>query len=245
VSGPDGEKLERNPFKDRRVREALSAGIDRKAIVERVMEGAAVPSGQFLPPGRVGYVPDLPPPACDPERARRLLAEAGYPRGFRLTLSGPNDRYVNDGEIIQAVGQMWSRIGVATAVESMGWPTYVARAGRLEFAAFLFGLGSGSGEASDPLRSLVATYDVARGRGAVNRGRYSNPALDAMIEQAVTIADDSKREAALQEATRMAMRDVAFIPLYNQMNIWGLAPGLAYTPRVDEATRTQDVRPVP
>ena len=114
--GPNGEKLDKNPLKDRRVREALSIAINREAIVDRVMEGAAVPSGQFLPEGAFGYAPGLNPPKYDPARAKELLAEAGYPNGLRITLNSPNDRYVNDAKIIQAVGQMWNRIGVQTTV---------------------------------------------------------------------------------------------------------------------------------
>ena len=98
VTGPNGETLDRNPLKDRRVREALSIAINRPAIVARVMEGAAIPTGQFLPPGSFSYVPDLGAPVYDPERARELLAEAGYPGGFRITLHGSNDRYLNDFE---------------------------------------------------------------------------------------------------------------------------------------------------
>jgi peptide/nickel transport system substrate-binding protein len=243
VTGPDGEKLDRNPLKDLRVRQALSLAINRPAIVERVMEGAAIPAAQFLPPGSFSYVPDLKP-AYDPARAKTLLAEAGYPNGFRITLHGPNDRYVNDAKIIQSVGQMWTRIGVQTTVDAITWPSFVARANRQEFSAALLGWGSASGEASDPLRALLATFDPAKGRGATNRGRYSNPKLDALIDQAVSTADDAAREKILQDATRLAMDDVAFIPLHNQKNIWGMAANLTYVARADETSRAQDVQPV-
>ncbi|MCW3475943.1 ABC transporter substrate-binding protein [Limobrevibacterium gyesilva] len=244
ITGPNGEKLDRNPLKDHRVREALSIAINRPAIVERVMEGAAIPAGQFLPPGSYSYAPDLPPPAYDAARAKKLLAEAGFPNGFRITLHGPNDRYVNDAKIIQSIGQMWTRIGVQTSVEGITWSNYIARANKQEFSAYLLGWGSSSGEASNPLRSLVATFDAAKGRGAVNRGRYSNPQLDALIDKAVTTADDAAREKVLQQATKLAMDDVAFIPLHNQKNIWGMRSDLTYIARADEQSRAQDVRPV-
>lgn len=139
VFGPNGEKLDRNPLKDRRVRLALSLAINRQAIVDRVMEGAAVPSGQYLPPGVYSHVPDLSAPPYDPNQAKKLLADAGYPKGLRIALHGPNDRYVNDARIIQAIGQMWTRIGVQTEVDPLPWSSFVGQANKQAFSAFLFG----------------------------------------------------------------------------------------------------------
>ncbi len=243
VSGPNGEVLTKNPYNDLRVRRALSMAINRDAIVSRVMEGLAIPTGQFLAPGSFTYVPDLKPAKYDTAEAKKLLAEAGFPHGFRATLTGPNDRYVNDGKIIQAVGQMWSRIGVQTTVNAMTWPSYIGRANKLEFSAFLVAWGISSGEASNPLRSLIHTYDTKLGWGAVNRGRYSNPKLDEMIGAAMKIGDDHKREVALQDATRVAMNDVALIPLHIQKNVWGMKAGLTYVARADEATHAMGVWP--
>ncbi|EHL98904.1 ABC transporter, substrate-binding protein, family 5 [Acetobacteraceae bacterium AT-5844] len=243
ITDNDGKPLGRNPLLDLRVRQALNMAIDRNAIVGRVMEGAAIPTAQFLPQGAFGYVPGLEPPRPDAEAARKLLAEAGYPNGFRMTLHGPNDRYINDARIIQAIGQMWTRIGVRTAVEGQPWTTFVARAGRQELSAFLVGWGTASGEASSPLRSLTATYSRDRGWGGSNRGRYSNPAADAKLEAALRELDDAKREALLQEATRITMEDVGIMPIHIQKNVWATRPGLEHDSRADELTRAQDVRP--
>lgn len=243
VAGPNGETLERNPLKDLRVRRALSMAIDREAIVSRVMEGAAIPAGQFLPEGTFSHIPGYGPPRFDPEGARRLLAEAGYPNGLRITLHGPNDRYINDARIIQAIGAFWSRIGVRTQVEAMPWTTFIARAGRQEFSVFLVGWGSSTGEASSPLRSLIATFDREKGFGASNRGRYSNPEIDRLLERALATVDDEKREQLLQEATRLAMEDVAIIPIHIQKNTWAMRRGLRHDARADELTRAMDIRP--
>ena len=243
VQGPNGETLDKNPLNDLRVRQALSLAINRAAIVERVMEGAATPSAQFLPPGSFSYVPGLNPPPFDPDKAKRLLAEAGFPDGLRVTLHGPNDRYVNDAKIIQAVGQMWTRIGVRTAVEPMPLATMNTRMARTELSTFLMGWGTSSGEASNPLRALIATVNPERGRGSSNRGRYSNPITDEMIEQAMITANDAAREKLLQQATRIAIEDVAFIPLHVQKNVWGMSPHVTYVARQDEETHAMSVQP--
>ncbi len=243
ITGPNGETLTTNPLNDQRVRLALSLAINRPALVERVMEGAARATGQFLAPGSVGYTPDLPPPPYDPAKAKALLAEAGFPNGFRITLHGPNDRYVNDAKIVQAIGQMWSRIGVQTNVDAMTWTTFVSRANKQEFSAYLLAWGISSGEASNPLRSLVHTYDPKLGWGAVNRARYSNPEVDALVAKAMATADDGKREQVLIEAQRKVFADVALIPLHIQKNIWGMRAGLTYEPRADEESLAMFVKP--
>jgi len=243
VQGPNGETLDHNPLNDLRVRQALSMAVNRPAIVERVMEGAAIPSAQFLPPGSYSYVPGLHPPPYDPDKAKRLLAEAGYPNGLRVTLHGPNDRYVNDSKIIQAVGQMWTRIGVQTAVEPSTMPNFVSRVVKKELSLFLLGWGTSSGEASNPLRALIATVNPAKGRGSSNRGFYSNPVADELIETAMITPDDRQREVLLQRATTIAIEDLAFIPLHIQKNVWAMSANVTYRARQDEETHAMDIRP--
>jgi peptide/nickel transport system substrate-binding protein len=243
ITDNDGRPLGRNPLRDVRVRRALSMAIDREAITSRIMDGAATPAGQFLPPGAFSHVPDVTPPRHDPEGARRLLAEAGYPNGFRIQLNSPNDRYINDARIAQAVGQMWTRIGVRTSVEAQTWATFVGRAGRAEYSAHLIGWGSSTGEGSHPMRNIIGTVDPQRGWGASNRGRYSNPQFDALLAQALVELDEAKRERLLMDVQRIAAEDVAVIPLHIQTNIWAMRRTLQHSARADELTRAQDVRP--
>ena len=244
ITDLDGKPLEKNPLNDLRVRQALNLAVDREAIVARVMEGVAAATAQFMPAGAYGYVPDLPAGRGDPAAARKLLAEAGFPNGFAITLHGPNDRYPNDARLAQAVGQMWTRIGVRTAVEVSPYASFVTRASRQEFSAFVVSWGSSTGEPSAGLRSVLATYNRETGMGSVNRFRYSNPEFDRRLGVAVMELDDARREALLQDVTRLAMQDVAMIPTHLQRNVWAMRPALTHEARVDERSMAQDVRPV-
>ncbi len=243
VTDKAGKPLDRNPLKDVRVREALSMAISREAIVERVMEGAAVPTGQLMPRGLFGYAEALKPDRYDPDAARKLLKEAGWPDGFALTLHGPNDRYVNDEKVAQAVAQMLTRIGVQTTVVTMPAAAYFSRANRLEFSFMFVGWGSDTGEVSSPLKALLASYDRDKGLGTVNRGRFSSAKVDELLLQGLATVDDAKREKLLQDATATAMRDRGIIPLYHQVNLWAARKGIVYTPRTDERTYAHEFRP--
>ena len=240
--GPNGEALARNPLLDHRVREALSLAINRQAISDRTMSGAAIPTGQFMPPGSYGYVPDLAPPAFDPARARQLLTEAGFPNGFTITLAASNDRYVNDAQVAQTVGQMWSRIEVRTKVDTMPFAVLAQRTARFEHTISLGGWANSTGEPSAGLRGLLGTRDLSRSWGTVNQARYSNAAYDGVLERALTTVDDEAREQLMQEATRIAARDIGWIPLHTQKNTWAMRDDLDHTARADEMTRAMDVR---
>ena len=246
ITAKDGSEIT-NPLLDLRVRQAISKAINREAIVDRVMEGVAIPAGQLLPEGFFGVSKNLSPDPYDPEGAKALLAEAGYGDGWKMTIHGPNDRYLNDAQIAEAIGQMLTRIGIETAVETMPRSVYFSRAssgapdGNPEFSFILVGWGAGSGEASSPLKSLIATYDKDKGMGASNRGRHSDPEIDALIEEALRTVDDEKREMLLAQATEMAMANLAIIPLHFQVNTWATRKGLTYAARTDEYTLAMGV----
>jgi peptide/nickel transport system substrate-binding protein len=243
VTDKAGKPLDKNPLKDVRVRRAISKAINRQALVERVMEGAAVSTGQLMPEGLFGYTGALKPEAYDVEGAKRLLAEAGYPDGFAITLHAPNNRYVNDEQVAQAIAQLLSRAGIATKVDAMPSSVFFSRGSKLEFSLLLAGWGSDTAEASSPLKALLATFDAQKGMGAANRGRYSNPKMDDMLTQALAIVDDAKRERMLQQATEIAVGDLGIIPLYHQHNLWATRKGVAYAPRTDERTLAHEFKP--
>lgn len=241
ITAKDGSDI-KNPLLDKRVRMALSKAIHRGAIRDRVMEGQSVLAGQLLPEGFFGVSDKLEPVEYDPDGAKALLEEAGYGDGFKILMHGPNDRYVNDARILEAVAQMFNRIGIEASVETMPRSVYFSRASRggpdetPEFSLILVGWGAGSGEASSPLRSLIRTG------GAANRGRHSNAEIDAVIDEALRTVDDEKREALLAKATEMAMEENAIIPIHYQVNNWAMKDGLTYEPRTDEWTAAQYIK---
>ncbi|MEP7156627.1 MAG: ABC transporter substrate-binding protein [Betaproteobacteria bacterium] len=239
----DGKPLEKNPLADARVRRALSLAIDRAAIVSRIMDGNAIAAGQLLADGFFGVSKILKPEKPDPAQAKKLLSDAGYPDGFRLTLHGPAGRYINDDKIVQAVAQMLTRIGVDTRVETMPPSVFFSRGSRLEFSFIMVGWGAETGEASSPLRALLATYDTATGMGVANRGRYSNRELDRVLAQALTTIDDNKRAVLLAQATELGIRDTGLIPLHYEISTWATRSGLRYAGRADQYTLAMDLRP--
>ena len=235
-----GVPLARNPFRDLRVRRALSKAINRPAIAERLMDGAAIPASNLVSPPVFGYAPDLKPEPYDPEGAKRLLAEAGYPEGFAMTLSATNNRYVNDEQIAQAVAQMLARVGVRARVETLPLNAYLPKGRKGEFAFAMFGWGSFSGDLA--LRAIVATPDPDKGFGAFNWSGYSNRNVDALLERAFATVDEKQREALARDAMRLAMRDHAVIALHHQIAVWAMRKPLAYAPRTDEFTLVHQIR---
>ena len=240
VTAADGSALTSNPLARREVRQALSLAINRTGLAERVLEGTAVPTVQILPLGTFSAVPDLTVGEPAPDRARALLAAAGYANGFRLTLHVPTDRYPGATAVAQAVAQMWTRIGVRTSVTSMPWSAYATQRGG--FAMHVVGLGNATFDATSMLVNVLGTPDRANNIGAGNTTSYSNPALDSLVARAAGTFDAAAREEMLREATRLAMTDAAIIPLYHQTNSWALRRGLTYQPRLDERTLAKEVR---
>jgi peptide/nickel transport system substrate-binding protein len=236
VTDKEGHPLDKNPLKDLRVRKAISKAINRQAIVDRVLEGVGIPAGQLLPEGFFGVSPNLKVEKYDPAGAKKLLAEAGYPNGFAVTLDGPNNRYINDKDVVQAIAPMLTRIGIETKVETMPSNIFFSRGSKLEFSLMLVGWGSGTGEASSPLKSLLATYDKTKGWGPSNRGRYSNPKLDAALAEALHTVDDAKREKLLQEATEIGINDLGIIPLHYEVSTWASKKGLVYKANTNQHT---------
>jgi peptide/nickel transport system substrate-binding protein len=243
ITGNDGQPLPANPLHDIRVREAVDRAIDRDAIRDRVMNGQAAPDNQLMRPGQYGYDPDLPPVRYDLAEAKRLLTEAGYPNGFHLTMDCQNDRFVNDAAICQAIAQMLTHVGIATTPEVMPHAVWVPRANKHEFSFFTTFWTFDTPEPSIVLISQFETADPARGRGAFNRGGYSNPEFDSVLDQALTTMDRDKREKLLIRATDIEIREHATVPLHHQFNIEAMTTRVHHTPRTDGHVLPADITP--
>ena len=243
LTGRDGKPLAKNPFKDIRVRAAISKAINRQAIVDRVMEGFAIPASNVVAPPVFGHVSALKPDGFDPEGAKRLLAEAGYPDGFALTMAAPNNRYLNDDQTAQAVASMLGRIGIQAKLETYPAAAYFTKARNGDFAFAMLGWGSFSGDLA--LRTLLATPNAEKGYGAWNWGRHSLPRVDQLLEAGFMMTDEKKREVNAIEAATLALRNHGLIPLHHQIASWAMRKGLDYGARTDEYTFAHHVRPAP
>jgi peptide/nickel transport system substrate-binding protein len=242
VTDKDGKPMDTNPLKDKRVREAMSLMINRVAIVQRILNGAGEPAGQLVPEGMGGYAADLPAPPYDPKAAKALLTEAGYPQGFGLTLDGSSDRFPADSLVAQAVGQMFSHGGIRiNGIDVSPYSVYTAQATARKYSVFIFSFGSIGGSSANGLLGVLATYNKQAGTGSLNRARYSNPAFDAVLKQALSEFDEQKRNALLAQATRIAMQDDAILPLYWQKLFWAARGNYVIDPDRGEATSTRFV----
>ncbi len=239
AAGPDGK----NPLRDVRVRRALSMAINRDALIDRIMDGQGVAAGQLVPEGYFGWSANIEVSKFDPKAAKALLAEAGYPNGFKMTSHASNDRYPNDEKIAQAIGQMFSKIGLEISVVTLPKSVYFSRASAREFSFIMGGAAVETGEASGVLGPLLATYDKAKGQGAGNRGRYSSPEFDDAYSTALKTVDSAAREKLLQKAMEIGMNDVGVIPVFFLAHNWGLKDGLKFQPRSDGYTLAYLVEP--
>lgn len=216
VQARDGGRVPRNPLADLRVRRALSLAIPRQAIVERVMAGAALPAAQIAAPNLHGATPGLAPDPHDPATAQALLRAAGWGDGFRLVVHADANGFLREPAVAQAIAQAWTRIGVATEVQTLPSGVFLTRAGRQEFSVLL--AAQGGIHAGIGLRSMVASWDEAIGQGLTNRTRYSNPALDALIARAVATVPDDERRALFRAANAIVAADLPVLPVFHAAN---------------------------
>jgi peptide/nickel transport system substrate-binding protein len=240
----DGTPLPHNPLRDARVRQALSLGIDRVTLTQRAFDGQAIPASQLVPPGFGAYDVSLPVLPYDPTAARRLLAEAGYPKGFGMTVACTNDRYVADEKVCQVVGQMLARIGLKMNVATLPGNILLPRARPENNEYPLLYLGQSNSTSRDPTHVLSLTLHSfdGKGEGVSNRGGFSDPGLDKMIEDAVSRVDD-QREEGLHAAMMKGIELGVVIPLFVQTVVVATRAGMTYEPRMDEQTVAQNAYP--
>lgn len=234
VKTNNGEAFFPNPLRKWEVRKALSMAIDRNGIAERVMEGLSIPAAQVLPDGFFGVSLNLKVERYDPEGAKALLKKVGLGDGFEITVSCPNDRYINDDKICEAVAQFWAQIGLKANVETYPKSIFFTRGRTGVYSMSMMGWGSDSGDPSSPLSQTLHSYQPDRGFGSSNTGRYMNRRFDEALEKALVTIDDGEREKLYQQATEIVMNDVGMIPIHYQVNTWAMRKGLSYQARTDE-----------
>lgn len=229
-----------NPFKDVRVRQAIYHAINTKEIVEQVMGGAATPAEQILPPFLPGYNPKVRRPIYDPSRAKRLLAEAGYPNGFTVRLDVTTDRYVNDREVGLALVGMLGRVGINVQLNGLPRLIYFPRMRAFDTSFQMSGWLTLISSAN--WAALLGCVDPKTGYGRANYGRYCNPELDRLIDIMRTEMDETKRLEAFYKAAELNRRDVGKIPMYFEELIRGVKDNLTMPVRVDEFVLAQEVK---
>jgi peptide/nickel transport system substrate-binding protein len=223
----------RNPLKDVRVRRALYQAIDINAIHKNIMRGMSQPTGTLIAPQVNGWTrrADQRYP-YDPAAARKLLAEAGYPDGFEVDFACPNNRYINDEAICQAITAMWARIGVKAKLRTLPLVTYFPMIQRYEASIYMLGWGVPTFDALYSLQSLVRSVG-AQGDGNYNVGRYSNPQMDALVERIKKEVDQKVRNELIEQALLLSHQDVSHLPLHNQVIPWAMKKNIEMYHRAD------------
>ena len=222
----------KNPFKDRRVRQAVYQAIDVEAIRTRIKRGAGTPTNLMIAPGVNGFVAELNKrPAFDPEASKKLLADAGYPNGFEVKMNCPNDRYVNDGEICQAVAGMLARVGIKINLEAESKATYFPKILSRNTSFYLLGWTPTTYDAHNTLYNIMATPQG--GQGVFNLGSWSNARFDELTTQIGVETDQARRNAMIAESMKIHAEDFGHVPLHQQALAWGLRRNVSILQRAD------------
>ena len=226
----------KNPFKDRRVRLAMHQSIDAEAIKRTLMRGLSIPAGMMIAPQVHGWNAELDKrPPVDVAAAKKLLAEAGYPDGFEVTMDCPNNRYVNDEEICQAIASMLAKSGIRIKLNAMPFATYIPKILKNDTSLYMLGWGVSTFDALYSLQALQRSVDPKGGAdGSYNLGRYSNAKVDALIDQIKIETDQAKRDAAIRDVYKILNDEVAYLPIHHQIRPWAMKKNVTTVHRADD-----------
>jgi peptide/nickel transport system substrate-binding protein len=222
----------KNPFKDVRVRQALYQAVDIDAIQKNTMRGLSKPTGAILPSPKMSTPEIEKRLPFDKERAKKLLADAGYPNGFEVTLDCPNNRYVNDERICQALAAMWSQIGVTTKVNTMPRAVYFPKLEKTDTSMFMLGWGGNTTDAIFTLQPVLSSYN-GKGDGDFNYGRYTNAKVNELTAKVKVEVDEKKRLGYVHEALLAQNAEVNLIPLHRQVIPWAARSNVTVPHRAD------------
>jgi peptide/nickel transport system substrate-binding protein len=216
----------KNPFKDVRVRRALNLAVDRETIKRVTMRGLSIPAGIMIAPGVHGYSKDLDVvPKYDPAAAKKLLAEAGYPNGVDFTLDCPNNRYVNDERVCQAIVAMWAKAGINAKLNAMPFATFISKIQNFDTSVYMLGWGVVTLDANYTLQSLVRSK-TGGADGSFNLGRISDAKLDTTIDAIKVETNAKARDALLREGLEKTRDQAYYVPLHHQLRPWAMKKGV-------------------
>jgi peptide/nickel transport system substrate-binding protein len=232
----------KNPFKDLRVRKALNLAVDREAIKRVTMRGLSIPAAIMVAPGVHGHTPDIDKVApVDLDGAKKLLAEAGYPNGFDFGLDCPNNRYVNDEEICQALVGMWARAGLKVKLNAQPMATFIQKIQKFDHDAYMLGWGVATFDGLYTLQSLVRTKTTGAD-GSFNLGRISDAKLDGLIDALKTETDVKKRDGILREALIATRDNYYYVPLHHQLRPWAMKKNVTTVHKADDRPESRFAR---
>lgn len=225
---------EKNPFQDVRVREAVAKAVNVDAIRQTIMRGSAEAASQLVSPAMRGYSDaNAARTAYDPEGAKALLAEAGYADGFSFGLKCPNNRYLNDEAVCQAVTGMLAQVGITAQLDAMPVSNYWPELRADNYDMYLLGWSPGTFDHEHPVRFLVTTPNSEKKLGSWNFGAFSNARVDELLPMIQSEIDDTKRQAMIDETVAIYQGEHAYVPLYVQPLVWGTQDNIELTQRPD------------
>jgi peptide/nickel transport system substrate-binding protein len=232
------------PFEDLRVRQAIAHAINEKEIIEKIMRGQATMANQIPDVPTVGYDASIKRLDYDPVKSKQLLADAGYPDGFEITIAGPNDRYINDEKICEAVAKYLAKVGLKVKLDVKPKSIFFDELTSNKYHFYLIGWFDGSFDFGRSAEKLLHTPDKDKGMGTYNGAAYSNSEIDSLLIASSSIVDRAEREKALQEINKKSVADVAWIPLHYQQDIFAVVKGkgIKYQPRSDRWIVAKEIK---
>ena len=244
VTAKDGSALDKNPLQDLRVREAIDLAIDRKALAEVAMEGLGKPANQMVTPSIFGFNKALGERKYDPAAARKLLADAGYPNGFKIQFSFTQDRLPGDRQVGTSIAQMLAAIGIDAQANAQPAAVFFPARTRGDYSMSMSGWGTLTGEAHYTLSSLAHSNDKDKKMGAFNVLNYKNPVMDKLLQDAAIEMDVGKRRKFLEDANALLEKDRQRLPIVSVGSAWAMQKDkVTIKPRVDEDTLAMNIKP--
>jgi peptide/nickel transport system substrate-binding protein len=244
VSAKDGSALPKNPYQDVRVREAIDMAIDRKALAEIAMEGLGKPANQMVTPSIFGFNKALPERKYDVAAAKKLMADAGYPNGFKISFAFTQDRLPGDRQVGTTIAQMLAAIGIEVQANAQPAAVFFPARTRGELSMSMSGWGTLTGEAHYTLSSLAHSNDKEKRFGAFNVLGYHNPEMDKLIQDAAIEMDEGKRRGLLEKANELVLKDRQRLPIVAVGSAWAMQKGkVKIQSRVDEDTLAMNIKP--